>query len=157
MFILFDKYRISLIEKKGETGFKTTLYRGNKRIGTAERADGKFTIEDIEYEMKPEYEKDLKKRLINKKQIMIDGEVAKWSIQLAIYCMMENKSMYDNIKKAQQNNKLVVQFENDDYFSVLKGYRNTPQDLNTVRKNSSRSIAKTGKELIDEYDSLREY
>jgi hypothetical protein len=145
-----------LIEKKGETGFKTTLYRGNKRIGTAERPDGKFNIDDIQYDIKPEYEKDLKKRFTNKKSIMIDGEVVKWSIPLAIYCMMENKSMYDNIKKAQQNNKLVIQFEGDDYFSVLKGYRNTPQDLNTVRKNSSRAIKRTGKELIDAYDELRE-
>ena len=63
MFIKFDNYRISLIEKKGETGFKTSLYKGSKKVGTASREDGKFTLEDIEYEFTKEmYEKDLKKR-----------------------------------------------------------------------------------------------
>lgn len=156
MFIKFDNYRISLIEKKGETGFKTSLYKGSKKVGTASREDGKFTLEDIEYEFTKEmYEKDLKKRLVNRRKLMIDGEVVDWSIQLAIYCMMENKAMYDEIKRAQQNNKLVVQFEGDDYFSVLKGYRNTPQDLRTIQKNPTIFIKSTGKELIDEYDSFR--
>lgn len=155
MFIKFGNYRISLIEKKGETGFKTSLYNGNKKIGTAFREDGKFTIDDIQYEMPEAYEKDLKKRLVNKTKIMIDNQLVEWSVPLAIYCMMENKAMYDDVKKAQQNNKLVVQFRGDDYFSVLKGYRNTPQDLKTIQKNPTIDIAMTGKEFVDAYDELR--
>lgn len=155
MFIKFDNYRISLVEKIGETGFKTNLYKGAKKIGHAFREDGAVNIEDIQYEMKPAYEKDLKKRLINRKQLMIEGELADWSVSLAIYCLMENKSMYDEVKRAQQNNKLVVQFHGDDYFSVLKGYRNSPQDLRTIQKNSTTPISMTGSDLIEVYDSFR--
>lgn len=155
MFVLFKKFRISFIEKMGETGFKTSIYKGSKKVGRAWREEGKVTVEDIQYEMTQAAEKELKLMIRAKKRLSIDGVEQAWTIPLSIYCMMENKSIYEEVKKGLQSNRLVVQFKDEDYFSVISGLRNNPKDLAILKKERPNGIEMTGQDLVRLYEENR--
>lgn len=156
MFIKFGQFRISYVERIGETGFKTSLYNGTKKVGNVFRDDGKFELNDIEVTFFNENsKKELNAKFRNKTKIKIDDVEMPWTDKLAAYCLMENKSIYDSIKKSQQHNKLVVRFKGDEFFSVIRDIKNTAQGLATLKKNSKVSIDMTGTEFIHLYDTLR--
>lgn len=155
MFVMFKKYRISFIEYVGDSGFKTSIYRGSKKVGRAWRDDGKKNIEDIQYELTKTSEKELKQMIKAKKRLLIDNVEQAWTISLAIYSMMENKSIYEKLKKTIQGNRLVVQFKGDDYFSVISGLRNNPKDFAILKKEQSKSIERKAEDLIYEYEENR--
>ena len=127
MFIRFKNYRVSLVEKIGETGFKTSIYEGSKKVASAEREDGHTNIEDIVVTfLNKNTEKELRKMTINKKRVYIDNIEQEWTPSLITYCLMENKYIYEEIKKLLQSNKMVVKFKGQDYFSVVSGLKNNP-------------------------------
>lgn len=155
MFIMFKKYRISFVDKIGETGFKTSIYKGSSKVGKAWREDGKVGIDDIQFELTQAAKQELAVMTRAKKRLMIDGVEQAWSTPLIVYSMMENKSIYENLKKALQSNRLVVQFKGDDFFSVLSGLRNTPKDLAILKKEMKRDVAMKAEDLIRIYDENR--
>ncbi len=155
MFVMFKKFRISFIEYVGTTGFKTSIYRGSKKVGKAWRDDGKKNIEDIEFELTQSAEKELKQMIKAKKRLLIAGIEQPWTVEFSIYSMMENKSIYENLKKALQGNRIVVQFKGDDYFSVVSGLKNNPKDFAILKKENPRGIEKRAEDIIHYYEENR--
>ncbi len=157
MFIKFKNYRISLLEKIGETGFKTSIYSGSKRVATAEREDGKIGLEDITvHYIDTNAKKELRKMTINKKRIFVDNVEQEWTEGLIVYSLIENKSIYEKLKKISQNNKLAVRFSGEDFFSVVSGYKNTPEAINILKKKEGVYIEETGSEIIQFYEDIRQ-
>jgi len=156
MFIRFKNYRVSLVEKIGETGFKTSIYEGSKKVASAEREDGHTNIEDIVVTfLNKNTEKELRKMTINKKRVYIDNIEQEWTPSLITYCLMENKYIYEEIKKLLQSNKMVVKFKGQDYFSVVSGLKNNPESLQILKRKKGYEIDITGNELVQFYEGIR--
>lgn len=156
MFIRFKNYRVSLVEKIGETGFKTSIYEGSKKVASAEREDGHTNVEDIVVTfLNKNTEKELRKMTINKKRVYIDNVEQEWNPSLITYCLMENKHIYEEIKKLLQSNKMVVKFKGQDYFSVVSGLKNNPESLNILKRKKGYEIDITGNELVQFYEGMR--
>lgn len=154
MFIRFDNFRVSHVDKKGDTGFETSIYYGKTKVGKAWREDGKKKIEDIKYKITKDAESLFSNLFKYKKKISIDGNIMPWSIELAVFSLMENKFIYDSIKKTQRHNKIIVQFEKEPYFSIIN-VANTPQNFKEFEKNSVKKVETTAEAFINMYDDLK--
>lgn len=154
MYIPFDYFRLSHVEKIGETGFETVIYYGKKSVGKASREDGKKSIEDIQVSLTKSAEAKMLEILKYRKKLKIDDEPVGWSFSFVVFCLMENKNIYDSIKRHLRHNKIIVQFDGDDFFSILN-IANSPQNRIDFEKNTSRKILLTGEDFIKKYDEIK--
>ncbi len=153
MYINFNNLRIGRYHKNGSTGFVVSLYDGKKKIGTAMRDDGKTLISDIQFTLSDNETKNFKSTLRNKRKVSIDNDEQKWTIELAIFCLIENHFIVNSLKDVADKGMISYKSKNEDYFRVLNISYN-PQNLKTVKMNND-NIEIFGHELINNYESIK--
>ena len=152
MYIKFDNFRVGKYIKNGETGFTASIYNGAKKVGVAERADGLTEVTDIEIKLSAAAKVDVISTLKRRAKLSIDGEYVKWSVPLMVLCLIENLTIYENIKRYVQHGNIVIKLDSEDYFQVLK-IPNNPQNIAMVKKNHEK-IEMFGQEFIDNYNEV---
>ena len=153
MYINFNTYRITSFKQNG-TGFISSIYKGNKVVGTCSRKDGEKKIEDIKYDINSSYEREMKSMLKAKKHIKIDDVDVIWSIELMIFCLIENKKIIDHLKE-YRGKKITLKYEDEDQIKILN-LAETPQNIQKVKKDSVKKIQYFGSELIQKAESYKE-
>lgn len=149
MYIKFADFRVGRYNKEGVTGFTASIYNGVKKVGTAEREDGKTEIDDIQVKLTAAGKVDIAATLKRRAKLFIDGEKTNWSSKLMVLCLIENLSMYEEVKRSLLHGNIVFKLENEDFFQVLN-IPNNPQNIAMIKKNHQ-GIEMFGQEFVDNY------
>lgn len=147
MFIQFKNFRITSYKKVGATGFEAAVYNGKTKIGTTNREDGKTSIEDITFNINQKNLNIIEHHLRAKKKIQIDNEEVSWSIQLMIYCLIENKHVIDKVKECKGKN-IVLKYKSEDFIRVLD-IKDTAPNIHKLKKDTLKEIHFLGADLLD--------
>jgi len=152
MYIKFDNFRVGRYNKNGETGFAASIYDGVKKIGTAEREDGKTKIDDIQVKLTAAGKVDVASTLKRRAKLFIDDEKVNWSSKLMVICLIENLTMYELVKRSLLHGNIVFKLEGEDFFQVLN-IPNNPQNVAMIKKTHEK-IELFGQDFVDNYNEI---